>query len=139
VSASQDGQEQEKGRVVLFPPRFSLGRQKTGRKPDGTTQHAVEGLQKYEAGDEPDDYPRRMVINAIAFAFIVMLTLAGIWLAEQMAILRANQNCLAAGRQTCPEADMISRGRRSGLGAVDHREGDRRETPAQTDHTRRGG
>lgn len=117
-------------------PRFSLGRQKTPRKTGGTTQQAVKGLQKYEAGDEPDDYPRRMVINAIAFAFIVMLTLAGIWLAEPMVILRTNQNCLAAGRKTCPETDLISRDRPSGLGAVDHHE---RKTPAQTDLTRRGG
>lgn len=139
MSALKDGQEQEKGRVVLFPPRFSMGRQKTGRKPGGTTQHAVEGLQKYQAGDEPDDYPRRMTINVIAFAFIVMLTLAGIWLAEQMALLRQNQNCAFSGRKSCPEIEVHTRDRRSGLGAVDHREGDRRETPAQTDLTRRGG
>lgn len=138
MSASKEGQEGEPGRIVLFPPRTSLGRQKGRRKPGGAIRETVEGLQKYEGDGEPDDYPRRMIINLIAFVFIVMLTLAGVWLAEQLALLRQNQNCAFSGRKNCPEIDVHTRDRRSGLG-VDHRERDRREAPAQTDLTRRGG
>jgi hypothetical protein len=139
VSAPQEGQEGEKGRIVLFPPRISLERQKGLRKPVGTVRQAVEGLQKYEGSGEPDDYPRRMMINLMAFAFIVMLTLAGIWLAEQMALLRQNQNCVFSGRKNCPEIEVHTRDRRSGLDAVDHGKRDGREAPAQTNLPRGGG
>jgi hypothetical protein len=138
VSTPKEGQERETGRIVLFPPRLSFGRQKTRSKTRGTVQETVEGLQKYEASGEPDDYPRRMTINLIAFIFIVLLTLAGIWLAEQMALLRKHQNCVFSDRKTCPEIDIHSRDRRSGFGA-NHRERDGREAPAQTDLTRSGG
>lgn len=126
------------GRIVLFPPRISLGRQKGPQKPGSTVRDTVEGLQKYEGSGEPDDYPRRMTNNLLAFAVIVVLTLAGIWLAEQMALLRHNQDCAFSGRKNCLEIEVHTRDRRSGLDASNHRERDRRETPAQTDLARRG-
>ena len=50
-----------------------------------------------------------MIINAAAFAFIVVLTLAGIWLAEQFALLQKNQDCVVSGRKHCTDVDALIR------------------------------
>jgi hypothetical protein len=42
-----------------------------------------------------------MITNAIAFIFIVMLTAAGVWLAETLSAIRKNQDCLLQGRRNC--------------------------------------
>ena len=128
MAASEQGQELEKGRILRFRPRAF----RTPPRPP------VEGLDKYENPGEPDDYAHRMKVNVIAFAFIVLLTLVGVWLAQEMALLRVKQDCALAGRKTCPELDLMTRERRSGLGA-NHRQGDGSQAPVDTDLPRRGG
>jgi hypothetical protein len=110
VSAQKDAQDKETGRIVLFPPRISFGKEKARRKA-AVRGAEVEDLLKYERSGEPDDYPRRMLVNVIAFAFIVMLTLAGIWLAEQIALLRKHQDCALSGRNNCADIDARIRDR----------------------------
>jgi hypothetical protein len=113
MPAQHEAQEQETGRIVLFPTRTSLGKGKP-RTGDGQAEvhkSEVEDLRKYERGTEPDDYRRRMIINAAAFAFIVVLTLAGVWLAEQFALLQKNQDCVFAGRKNCAEVTAPIRDR----------------------------
>jgi hypothetical protein len=104
VAVPKETQEKETGRIVMFPTRISLAR--IARRNNADLQEAeseVEDLRKYERDSEPDDYGRRMVINVIAFAFIVVLTLAGIWLADQMALLRKHQDCALSGRKNCAD------------------------------------
>ena len=106
MPARQEAQERETGRIVLFPGRISLIAGKRRRKDVGKLQEAgVADLRKYERGVEPDDYPHRMMINAVAFAFIVLLTFAGIWLAEQLALSRKQQDCISSGRKNCVDID----------------------------------
>jgi hypothetical protein len=62
---------------------------------------AVADLRKYEHTEVTDDYRHRMITNAIAFIFIVMLTAAGVWLAETLSAIRKNQDCLLQGRRNC--------------------------------------
>ena len=110
----KEAQEKETGRVVLFPTRISLTKGKPRQKEVGKASEAEAGiadLQKYERSAEPDDYPRRMMINIAAFAFIVVLTLAGIWLVEQLALLRKQQDCVLSGRRNCADIEWNSRGR----------------------------
>jgi hypothetical protein len=102
VSVQKQTQETDSGRIVAFPGGASLGskRAKETRRP---ATNEVEDLRKYEDDAEPDDYPRRMTINVIAFTFIVLLTLAGIWLVDQLALWRKQQDCLLSGRKNCTE------------------------------------
>jgi hypothetical protein len=58
-------------------------------------------LAKYARGHESDDYRHRMVVNAAAFLFVIALIGAGLWLAQSMADLRRNQDCVIAGRRNC--------------------------------------
>jgi hypothetical protein len=104
-------QESETGRILLFPARVLLRKGGARLKDVGQAgaQPAVEDLRKYEEDAEPDDYARRMIINVAAFAFIVVLTLTGIWLAEQMASLRKHQDCAMAGRKNCADIETLVR------------------------------
>ena len=111
MASQHDRREQAAGRIVLFPTPTSQGKGKSRRDVDQTDVHKpeIDDLRKYERGTEPDDYRRRMIINAAAFAFIVVLTLAGIWLAEQFALLQKNQDCVVSGRKHCTDVDALIR------------------------------
>ncbi len=47
-----------------------------------------------------------MTVNAIAFAFVVLLGLAGYWLADTMATMRKNQDCVLTGRRGCTPIEV---------------------------------
>jgi hypothetical protein len=72
-------------RVIRFRPRQAasrgLPREKAPRNRDGKDDSPVADLAKYEHV-EADDYRHRMVMNAIAMAFALILILIGIWLAN---------------------------------------------------------
>jgi hypothetical protein len=61
----------------------------------------VPDLGKYERGDGDDDYGHRMVVNTVAFVFVLGLIGAGLWLADTMAQMRRNQDCVLVGRPGC--------------------------------------
>jgi hypothetical protein len=59
------------------------------------------GLEKYERGEEEDNYPHRMLVNAAALLVTILLALAGVWLAMQIADVRKSQDCALSGRRNC--------------------------------------
>jgi hypothetical protein len=61
----------------------------------------VEDLGKYERGEEVDDYRHRMLVNVAALVVVVVLMGVGLWLAETMAELRKNQDCVLVGHKNC--------------------------------------
>ena len=109
MAFQKEAQETESGRILAFRPRISLGATKNP-KPNHYDV-PIDDLQKYERDGEPDDYRRRMIINVIAFTFIVALTFAGIWLADQMAMLRKHQDCALSGRKNCADIEAIVQAR----------------------------
>ena len=62
----------------------------------------VEDLARYERLDEPDDFRHRMKMNGLALAVIIVLVVAGIWIADTMARVRKNQDCVLTGRGCAP-------------------------------------
>lgn len=59
-------------------------------------------LSRYERRrEEPDEFRHRMLANAAAFCFTIVLTAVGIWLATSIADLRRNQDCVLMGRRDC--------------------------------------
>lgn len=66
----------------------------------------IENLGKYEGGDEPDDYRHRMIVNAVAFVFVIALIGGGLWLADTMAKMRKNQDCVLSGRRGCTPVEV---------------------------------
>ena len=61
----------------------------------------VEDLSKYEGNSAPDDYRHRMMMNLAGLAVVVVLVAAGIWIADTMAQMRKNQDCVLSGRRGC--------------------------------------
>ncbi len=72
-----------------------------GIRPQPPATAPVEDLAKYERGEGSDDYGHRMVVNIAAFVFVVALIGAGVWLADTMASMRKNQDCVLSGRRGC--------------------------------------
>jgi len=69
----------------------------------------VEDLARYERGDDPagsDDYRHRMVINIVAAVFVAALIGAGLWIADTMAAMRKNQDCVLSGRSGCTPVEV---------------------------------
>ena len=82
-------------RVVPLRPGMRIPREA------GQPQEPVEDLARYERTDEADDYRHRMAVNVAGLAAVVLLALAGIWLADRMAEIRKNQDCVLSGRRNC--------------------------------------
>lgn len=73
------------------------------RAPDASP---VESLAKYERGEDSDDYRHRMIVNAAVFVFIIGLIGAALWLADTMATMRKNQDCVLSGRRGCTPVEV---------------------------------
>ncbi|RDV02391.1 hypothetical protein DXH78_15085 [Undibacter mobilis] len=77
------------------------------QRPDnGPNRDAVEDLSKYNRDETPDDYRHRMMVNAVAVVFVLGLALVGYWLADTMATMRKNQDCVLSGRRGCTPIDV---------------------------------
>ena len=94
------------GQVLPFRPRGAL----FARPP--AVQDTVPDLEKYEhASDEPDDFRHRMLMNGLGLAVTVALVGAGIWIADVMAQMRKDQDCVLTGRPGCTHVDAPARPR----------------------------
>ena len=56
--------------------------------------------------DEPDDFRHRMTMNALGLAVTVALVVTGIWIADVMAHMRKDQDCVLTGRPGCTHVDV---------------------------------
>ena len=94
MSSNAPRPEDERGQVLPFQRR---GRP---RPPHADEDAPVEGVEKYARG-EPDDYRQRMINNGLGLLACVLLVAIGIWLANTIAELRRNQDCVLSGRRDC--------------------------------------
>lgn len=58
-------------------------------------------LDRYPQTEETDDYRHRMMTNIAGVAIAVALIVTGIWIANTMASMRKNQDCVLSGRRGC--------------------------------------
>lgn len=101
MSGQNSSSSESDSRVVNFPHGRPAAR------PAGTPPNPFETLGKYEGGrEEPSDYRHRMLVNAAAFIFVVALIGAGLWLADTMAAMRKNQDCVLSGRRGCTPVEV---------------------------------
>ena len=87
-----DRSQARTARVLPFRPRTSASAPRPAVPPSDTVEAAETA---------PDDFRHRMMVNAAGFAFAVLLTTAGIWLAFQISDLRQTQDCVLTGRRDC--------------------------------------
>lgn len=88
------------------PRVVSFRRGTPGARPPAANPAPVEDLAKYQRDESADDYRHRMIVNVAAFAFVVALVGAGLWLADTMAAMRKNQDCVLSGRRGCTPVDI---------------------------------
>lgn len=103
-------------RIILFRPRPRAlsGRDKARSPGESDAVSPVSDLAKFEGAQEHDDYRHRMIVNAAALAFTLVLAAAGIWIAESMAKIRRDQDCALIGRTNCSPIEIPASDRRSG-------------------------
>ena len=100
-AVNRPASREPESRILPFRPRGSLFARNRPRPP------AVPDLEKYErAPDEPDDFRHRMLMNGLGLAVTVVLIVGGIWIAEVMAHMRKNQDCVLTGRRGCTPVDV---------------------------------
>jgi hypothetical protein len=93
-----DPSSDDKGRLLRFRHRRS---EELRNEPT-----PVEDLAKYQQTEGTDDYRHRMFTNIAAFAFVLALIGAGLWLADTMAAMRKNQDCVLSGRRNCAPVEV---------------------------------
>jgi len=96
---------ENRGRVIRLRPRGASSAPR--HEPLGFRRHPI----PQRAPDEPDDYRHRMITNALAFAVCVFLVVIGVWIADTMAQMRKNQDCVLSGRRGCTPVDVPVRSR----------------------------
>jgi hypothetical protein len=68
-------------------------------------------LKQYEQDreeDEPINYPQRMLMNIIAVAIVTLLIGVGVWLADTIANMEREQDCVLQGRQNCAPIEIAA-------------------------------
>jgi hypothetical protein len=83
------------GRVVPFKRRGSLFAINRPRP------SPVQDLDRFERTEGEDDYRHRMIMNGMALLITIVLIGGGIWIANSMALLRKNQDCVLSGKRNC--------------------------------------
>ena len=64
-------------------------------------QSPVKDLTEFERDSGPDDYRHRMIMNFAGLAVVIVLIAGGMWIANTMAVMRKNQDCVLTGRRGC--------------------------------------
>jgi hypothetical protein len=88
------------------PRVVSFRRGRAGARTPVPAPPPVDDLAKYQQGTDTDDYRHRMIVNAAAFVFVIALMGAGLWLADTMARMRKNQDCVLSGRHGCTPVEF---------------------------------
>lgn len=100
--------------VLQFRTRAGLAEHAAGRasvrelfpKPD---DEQFDHLAPYEQDQEEDEninYPHRMLMNIIAVAIVTVLIGVGVWLADTIADMERDQDCVLQGRQNCAPIEL---------------------------------
>lgn len=59
-------------------------------------------LDRYpDEPDDADDYRHRMITNIAGIGIALALIVTGVWIANTMASMRKNQDCVLSGRRGC--------------------------------------
>ena len=88
-------------RVVRFRPRRGGGPPETVAS-DGVGDGSEDRLAAFSrAQEQPGEYRHRMAVNAAAGLFVLVLIGVALWLANSIADMRRNQDCVLSGRRGC--------------------------------------
>ncbi len=99
--------------VLQFRPRHGAVKPDAAASPAAAGAEADDGalpddLARYEQDreDEPINYAQRMLMNVIAVVVVSMLIGVGVWLADTIAEMERDQDCVLQGRQNCAPIEL---------------------------------
>lgn len=101
--------------VLQFRPRQRSGDHSAAsaanppKAPNEPGDELLDDLAQYEQEqDEQEDlnYPHRMLMNVIAVAVVTVLIGVGVWLADTIADMERDQDCVLQGRQNCAPIEV---------------------------------
>jgi len=109
ISSGRGHANDEGGRVVPFE-RPQTAPRRPGVEPhvDGGGRSSAQKIANYAHGGDDDDYSHRMKMNAIALTILVLLVVCGLWIADTIAQMRTNQDCVLSGRRACAPIDVFN-------------------------------
>jgi hypothetical protein len=99
----------EFGQVLRFPrrPKGAVLRPLPAIRPDGPAIEPDGDLAAYEEDrDDVIDYRQRAVMNVIAVAIVTLLVGAGVWIADTIAEIQRDQDCVIQGRSNCAPLEL---------------------------------
>ena len=89
------------GQILQFRQRGSLLGRNVRHPP------LVPDLKKFEQPPEqPDDFRHRMLMNGLGLVVTVLLIVGGVWIADVMAHMRKDQDCVLMGRPNCAHINI---------------------------------
>lgn len=89
------------GQILPFRRRGSLLTRNVRPQP------LVPDLKKFEETPEsPDDFKHRMLMNGLGLAVTALLIAGGVWIADVMANMRKDQDCVLMGRPNCAHINV---------------------------------
>jgi hypothetical protein len=109
MTVEDTNQNKGMGRVIRLRPRGAAPRRAAEAGGMPVRPAPVGDLSPYERTDDGDDYRHRMITNGIAFLVCVVLVVAGVWIADTMADIRKDQDCVLSGRSNCAPVNVPAR------------------------------
>lgn len=99
--------------VLQFRPRQRMTDRSIADAPatNGPDGDLLDDLAQYERDREEDEtinYPRRMLMNAIAVGVVTVLIGIGVWLADTITEMERDQDCILQGRQNCAAVEVAA-------------------------------
>ena len=91
-------------------------REAAARRARAAQEAAARQLPSCGSGDNSSAHPRGRLSpphgdQRIALAFMAALVIAGIWIADTLAVMRKNQDCVLTGRRGCTPVEAPIRHR----------------------------
>jgi hypothetical protein len=103
----QPGNDGQLGQVLQFPqrrrgaPKFPI----VAGLPGEGEPALLDDLARYEE-DAPIDYRQRTLMNVIALAIVTLLVAAGVWIADTIAVMEKDEDCVMQGRINCAPIEL---------------------------------
>jgi hypothetical protein len=105
---AQDGAPRT-AQVLQFRPR-QRAPEPSLADPDAaeSDEGLLDDLSRYEQerDEEPVNYARRMLMNVIAIVVVAILIAVGVWLADTIAQMERDQDCVLQGRHNCAPIEI---------------------------------
>jgi hypothetical protein len=102
----EPNETRQPGRVLDFGLRRRVERQPLRQAPAPDDDEPADDLSRYEEEDRNINYRHRMLMNVIAVLVVSLLIAAGVWIADTIAAMQKDQDCVLQGRQNCAPIEV---------------------------------